>query len=389
MMKKALTLTLVLLSGVGLSGFSLGTKVFASKKNITLSASVDPLDRSLEDLQKTVPLTSNQAVQKTVKSYISQKARFSRMLGLSTYYFPIYERVFKEMGVPDELKYLSVVESALNPQATSWAGAAGPWQFLAPVGKLYGLTINDEIDERRDPVLASHAAAKYLLNSYSMYNDWLLAIASYNCGHNNIRWARENAGGGELDYWAIRKYLPVETQNYVPAYIATVYVMNNAKKHGIYPTKPNFNIFTNAIQVNRKVSLLSIAKATNVNIDDLVLFNPAYRNLIINGTPEAPKTLVFPEVKPYIYTALREEMLKTEPVEGDLKLAYIVPATERAVKVTSYVAEDVVIKYTVQEGDTLSSIAEMFNGTEEEIKVINKLKHSSVKSGMVLRIIQG
>lgn len=387
-MKKALTLTLVLLSGVGLSGFSLGTKAFA-KTNIVPSVFVDPLGRTLEDLEKTVPLTYNQAVQKAIKSYSAQKSRFSRMLGLSKYYFPIYERTFKEMGVPDELKYLSVVESALNPHATSHAGAAGTWQFLAPVGKLYGLKIDETIDERRDPLLASHAAAKYLLNSYSMYGDWLLAIASYNCGHNNIRWARENAGGGELDYWAIRKYLPVETQNYVPAYIATVYVMNNAKKLGISSTEAGFNIFTNSIPVNRKVSLLSIAKATNVSIDDLTLLNAAYKNLIIDGTPEAPKKLVFPEIKPYIYAALCEEMLKTGPVDGDLKLSYIVPANERMIKSSTYVQKDVVVKYTVQEGDTLSSIAEMFNGTEEEIKVINKLKHSAVKSGMVLRIIQG
>ena len=387
-MKKALSITLVLLSGVGFLG-SLSAKVITNTKPVKQSASLDPLYRiTLENLQKTVPLTYNEPVQRLINSYASQKGRFARVLGLSKYYFPIYERIFKEKGVPDELKYLSVVESALNPQATSWVGAAGPWQFLAPVGKLYGLTIDETIDERRDPVLASEAAAKYLLNSYNMYHDWLLAIASYNCGHNNIRWARENAGGGELDYWAIRKYLPVETQNYVPAYIATVYIMNNAKRHGIISAGAGFNIFTNTIPVSRKVSLWSIAKATNVNIDDLTLLNPSYKNQILNGSSKSPKKLVIPEIKSYIYTALCDEMKKTEAVDGDLKLSYIIPASEVQVKV-NYVHKDTFFNYRVQEGDTLSSIAEKFNGTEEEIKILNKLKHSSVKSGMILRIIQG
>ncbi len=291
------------------------------------------------------------------------------------------------MGVPDELKYLSVVESSLNPQATSWVGAAGPWQFIEPVGKLYGLTIDETIDERRDPVLACQAAAKYLLNSYNMYHDWLLAIASYNCGHNNIRWARENAGGADLDYWAIRKYLPVETQNYVPAFIATVYIMNNSKKHGIVPTETGFNIFTHTIPVNRKISLLTIAKATNISLDDLTVLNPSYKNQVLNGSIKSPKKLVIPELKTYIYTALCEELQKAEPLYGDLKLSYIVPVNE--VQVKTYVHKDTYFNYTVQEGDTLSSIAEMFNSTQEEIRVRNKLKHASVKKGMVLRIIEG
>ncbi|MBC7912664.1 MAG: transglycosylase SLT domain-containing protein [Pyrinomonadaceae bacterium] len=389
-MKKALTLTLVLLGGVGLSGFSLGTKKVTIKPVTKQFRTLDPTYRlTLENLQKTVPLTYNEPVQKLINSYTNQKGRFSRILGLSKYYFPIYERIFKEKGVPDELKYLSVVESSLNPQATSWVGAAGPWQFIAPVGKLYGLTIDETIDERRDPVLASEAAAKYLLNSFNMYHDWLLAIASYNCGHNNIRWARENAGGGNLDYWAIRKYLPVETQNYVPAYIATVYIMNNAKKHGIFTAEAGFNVFTNTIPVNRKISLLSIAKATNISIDELTILNPAYKNLVLNGTCNAPKKLIIPEVKSYIYTALCDEMKKTEPVEGELRLSYIIPPDEIQVRFSNYVAKTSSFRYIVQEGDTLNSIAQKFNGTEEEIKVINKLKHSSVKSGMVLKIIQG
>jgi membrane-bound lytic murein transglycosylase D len=389
-MKRALTYTLVLFSGVGLLSFSLGTKASEKKITINSTTSVDPAYRlTLENLQKTVPLTYNESVQKLIESYASQKARFSRVLGLSKYYFPIYERVFKDKGLPSELKYLSVVESSLNPNAQSWVGATGLWQFIEPVGKIYGLTINDTLDERKDPVLASAAAADYLLKSYEMYNDWLLAIASYNCGHNRIRWAREDAGGGELDYWAIRKYLPVETQSYVPSFIATVYIRNNYKKHGIYPSQTNLNIFTNTLTVNRKVSLWSVAKATNIDLDLLTLLNPSYKNLIIGGTVKDPKKLVIPEIKSYIYTALREEMLKSEPIDGELLLSYAIPANEQVPKTSRYVHRDVSFSYKVQEGDTLDSIAEKFNSTEEEIRIINKLKHYSVHTGMVLKIIQG
>ncbi len=388
-MKRALTYTLVLFSGVGLLGFSLETKASEKKITINSTTSVDPAYRlTLENLQKTVPLTYNEPVQRLIETYASQKARFSKVLGLSKYYFPIYERVFKEKGLPSELKYLSVVESSLNANAQSWVGATGLWQFIEPVGKIYGLTINDTLDERKDPVLASEAAADYLLKSYQMYNDWLLAIASYNCGHNRIKWAREDAGGGNLDYWAIRKYLPAETQNYVPSFIATVYIMNNYKKHGIYPSETNLNIFTNTLTVNRKVSLWSISKAANIDIDMLALLNPSYKNLIIGGSANDPKKLIIPEIKSYIYTALREEMLKTSPVEGDLMLSYQVPASDLP-KSSKYVHRDVSFSYRVQEGDTLDSIAEKFNSTEEEIKIINKLKHYSVQTGMVLKIIQG
>ena len=152
-MKRALTYTLVLFSGVGLLSFSLGTKASEKKITINSTTSVDPAYRlTLENLQKTVPLTYNESVQKLIESYASQKARFSSVLGLSKYYFPIYERVFKDKGLPSELKYLSVVESSLNPNAQSWVGATGLWQFIEPVGKIYGLTINDTLDERKDPV---------------------------------------------------------------------------------------------------------------------------------------------------------------------------------------------------------------------------------------------
>ena len=366
--------------------------IVKAKSEISGKTKAD-LAEVLEGLEKTVPLTYNQPVQRMIGIYSSQRARFAKVVGLSQYYFPIYEKVFKAHGVPEEIKYLSVVESSLNPYALSSAQAGGLWQFLEPVAKIYGLTVNDTVDERRDPVLACDAAARYLLDSYNMYGDWLLAIASYNCGRNNIRWAMEEAGGAK-DYWAIRQYLPVETQNYVPAYIATVYMMNSYRKHGIYPSSPDFPIYTKDLTVNQPVSLLTIARALNVDLDELGTLNASYKTLTVNASATTPKRIVIPQIKSYIFDALVDALQKPVPLGSDLKLVYTVPSEKPAVastpvrKVATYAAKTSFIMYRVQEGDTLNSIAEKFNGTEEEIKVINKLQHYAVKPGMLLKIIQ-
>ncbi|WP_207426519.1 lytic transglycosylase domain-containing protein [Pedobacter sp. SYSU D00535] len=399
------TRAFVLFSVLGLASISYSaagnafdvTVTSSANPPVTISGSSRDYQESLEALEKTVPLAYNESVKRMINYYsTSQKSRFSRVLGLAEYYFPIYEKIFRERGIPEEIKYLSIVESSLNPYALSSAQAGGLWQFLEPVGKIYGLNINDTIDERRDPYLACNAAASYLLDSYEMYKDWVLAIASYNCGRNNIRWAMEKAGGA-TDYWSLREYLPVETQNYVPAYIATVYLMNNARKHGIYPKSPDFSVYTKEIQVQRPISLSAIARAINVSYDELGVLNAAYKNQFINGSAEAPKRLIVPAIKPYIFDALAAVLTQPSTVETELKLVYTIPVEAKEPvrgfaqpKINSYVPRNTYVMYRVQAGDTLSSIAEKFEGaTEEEIRVINKLKHQAVKPGMVLRIIQG
>ena len=337
---------------------------------------------SLQALEKTVPLTYNRFVQRQIDAYLtsSQKGRFGRMLGLAEYYFPIYEKVFHERGLPEEIKYLSVVESALNPNAMSSYGAGGLWQFLWQYGKIYGLTINDSIDERRDPALSANAAASYLLDSYAMYNDWLLAIASYNSGRNNIKWAMEKAdsAGLQIDYWSIRQFLPKESQQYVPAYIATVYVMNNYRKHGIRPVMPGFPIRTETISVNKPVSLAAVAQATESNPEDLFLLNAAYLNGTVNGSPEAPKNLIVPVLPDYSYNALCT--LLGIPNTRIAKAAPVKPAPPRA---------RYYISYRVQPGDTPTSIAEKFKGvTAEEIKAANRLSGDTLNPMSMLKIPQ-
>lgn len=349
--------------------------------------------RALESIQSRVPLTYNAEVQKYIDIYVRQKGRISQMLGLSKYYFPIYKRVFENRNVPDELKYISVIESSLNPQAVSHMGATGPWQFLYEVGKLYGLEINEQVDERKDPLLAANAAASHLLESYYMYDDWLLAIASYNCGRNNIRWAMEKAGG-KTDYWSIRPYLPVETQNYVPAYIATVYIMNHYWKHNIEPSETDLPPETEHVLVDRAVTFRSIATASNMTTEEVARLNPAYLQGAIYGSTERPQRLVLPgSRKPYM--ALVDDVINGKPI-SDVRLQAANSVFYRnqssGVKRAGITrGGDQVIMYRVQPGDTLSSIAEQFKGaTEEEILVINKLKDSSsVRTGMILKIIAG
>src|SRR5579863_1603358 len=184
--------------------------------------------KRLDSIQKDVPLDYNESVQEQIETYLSSgRDDISREIGLSKYYFPIYEKAFRDAGIPDEIKYLSIVESQLNPNAVSRVGAAGPWQFMSTTARLYGLQMDSYIDERRDPVQSSIAAAAYLKDAYQQFGDWLLAIASYNCGKSEVLAAIDKAGVS--DFWAIRQYLPAQTRDYVPSYIAITYVMNYYK----------------------------------------------------------------------------------------------------------------------------------------------------------------
>lgn len=205
---------------------------------VQASVKTDSLDlaTALRLMQDRVPLTYNDVTLRFINQYLStQRGRFARVLSQSAAYFPIYEKIFKDRNVPVEMKYISVIESSLNPNAVSPVGATGLWQFMAGTARLYGLNVSDYQDDRKDVYKACNAAASFLIDSYLLYDDWLLAIASYNCGRNNIRWAIDKSGG-KKDFWAIRDYLPVETRNYVPAFIATAYILENARQYKIFPS---------------------------------------------------------------------------------------------------------------------------------------------------------
>jgi len=404
-----------------------------------LNAYQNTFKRRLDSIQKEVPLDYNEFVQSYIDIYTApgRRSDIAHVLGLSKYYFPIYEKAFHEAGIPEEIEYLSIVESQLNPNAVSRVGATGPWQFMPTTGKIFGLTINGNIDERRDPIQASYAAAAYLKDAYQEFGDWLLAIASYNCGKSSVERAIDKAGAS--DFWSIRPYLPTETRGYVPAYIAVSYVMNYYNKYDIIPQACSFSIKNDTVMVNRAVSLNGLAKVLDMDASELALLNPAYRRGIINGTPATARRLIIPQVSNdkfgALYAALNGDAAVAAPpplyavntaekhpvkrpayhkVKRGETLAYIADVygievqdlkdwnnlrSNRAVvgsrlklnePLTAPAEKKAVNKYVtykVQRGDTLSEIADKFDGaTIEQIKELNGLKKNVLQPGMTLKI---
>jgi len=333
--------------------------------------------RRLDSIQKTVPLTYNKYVQDYINIYMSRASQIGRMLGLSNYYFPIYEKAFKENNIPEEIKFVSIVESSLNPNAVSRVGATGLWQFMYTTAKVYGLKIDNYVDERKDPVGSSYAAANYFRNAFEEFGDWLLAIAAYNCGTKAVTRAIEKAGGIK-DFWAIRSYLPLETRNYVPAFIATTYIMKYYAQHNIAPIAADFPAVTDIIQVNRFVSLASIAKAIEIDKKKLGILNPSYKKQIINGTPEIPKTLIVPVLDKEVYSGL---YIALNSFEKELQ---IIQASTRSV--SKHPAENGPTYHKVRNGENLSVIAERYRIEIQDLKVWNKLKTLIIHPGQLLRV---
>jgi membrane-bound lytic murein transglycosylase D len=361
--------------------------------------------RRLDSLKKDVPLDYNEYVQGYIDIYSHNRDEMGHVLGLSKYYFPIYEKAFKDAGIPDEIKYLSIVESKLDPYAVSRVGATGPWQFMFTTARLYGLNMDDYVDDRRDPIQASYAAAAYLKDAYQEFGDWLLAIASYNCGKSNVEHAIEKAGAN--DFWSIRQYLPVETRGYVPAFIAVAYVMNYYSKHNIIPQACSFALKTDTVLVNKYISLSTVSQVLDIELKELTILNPAYKRMIINGTNSAPRRLVIPLIDKEKYAALynalnNSNLLATMP--RIMHASYNENSDEKKSFHHKINKEETpnngdgrlakhnqnYITYKVKRGDTLSGIAAKFDGSSvEKIRSLNGLKKNQLQPGMTIRISKG
>ncbi len=335
--------------------------------------------RRLDSITKSIPLDYNQFVQGYIDLYAFRKReQVERMLGLSEYYFPMVEKVFKEYKIPTEFKYLAIVESALNPYAVSPVGATGMWQFMFTTAKMYNLNITSHIDERRDPYLATHAAAKYFVDMYRRYGDWLLVIAAYNCGPGNVNRAIRKAGGGQKTFWEIRQFLPQETRGYVPAYIAANYIMTFAEAHNLYPTYPSFSFMTDTLHISKPVYFKDIERICGVNADELRILNPqfkkdfvpAYSNSFALKLPATRRDLVY-NFRDSLYalfpTAANEEVfvLNTDPM-----------AKSRTVYKT----------HVVTRGQTLSKLAAKYDVKVSDIKKWNNLKKNALYRGQRLKI---
>lgn len=333
-------------------------------------------------LESEIPLEYNQYVRPYIDLYaVRRRGLVSKVMAWSSYYFPQFEEALDRENMPMELKYLAVIESALNPNATSPVGAAGMWQFMAPTGRMYGLKTTSSYDERRDVQKSTDAAIKYLRNSYRIYGDWLLVIASYNCGPGNVNKAIKRAGGVK-NFWAVQQYLPKETRGYVPAFIAATYVMEYAPEHNLYANE-DLEIFrhTDTILVDNSYSLHQLAKQLNMTVPEIQAYNPALRRGVIPFNSEKT-AITLPYEKAMVFTRFNNDTdfrqkMNTEvialnkEIEKDKR-----PATAHKSQVT----------YKVKKGDHLSVIADKYNVSVNDIKRWNKLKGTKIAVGQKLVI---
>ncbi|WP_410222124.1 transglycosylase SLT domain-containing protein [Pedobacter sp.] len=338
----------------------------------------------LDSIQQTVPLTYNEFVQGYIDVYSKRKDMYGKMLGLSSYYFPIFEQALKAYNIPSEIKYLPIIESSMNPHAISRVGATGLWQFMFGTAKNYGLNMDNFVDERKDPVQASYAAAAYFRDAYNELGDWLLAIAAYNCGKGNVTRAIDKAGSN--DFWQIRPYLPKETRDYVPAFIAAVYVMKYANRHEITAQNNSFSFKTDSIMVTRFVALKDLAKAINYDSTTLIALNPSYKKFIVNGTPELPKRVIIPKVDPAFYTKIFEIVNTDLDIDKTL-IAATTDDVRDLRKLNKTSVKDQKTKtqiHSVKAGETLTVIAGKYGIEVQDIKVWNKLSETSIIPGQKL-----
>ncbi len=327
--------------------------------------------------ETTIPLTFNNHVKSFIDLYANRRRQqSSRMLGLSYVYFPMFEEYLARYNLPLELKYLAMVESALNPTAGSKAGAKGLWQFMKGTGAEYGLRVSTLVDERYDPMKETEAACQYLQSLYARYEDWFLVLAAYNSGPGTVNRAILRARGVK-NYWAIWPYLPRETRGYVPAFIAVTYVMNYAAEHNLYPVNPGLLMHgTDTVMVHDRVGFDQINECIGVPISDLVFFNPQYTKKVIPGTKDYPYvlrmptkyTLRFAQLEDSIYSYVSKAEKAREIIE------------EKVEKVSdSFV-------YVVRKGESLGSIARKYHVTVAKIKSWNHLKRETIHVGQRLTI---
>lgn len=368
-------------------------------------------DEVLIERLKSLPTIIEMPYNQIVRSYIEKYTRDGRaqvpaLLGLGLYYNPIFEQALEEQGLPLELKYLPMIESSLDPNAVSKHGAAGLWQFMLATAKGLGMEVNSLIDERRDPYLSSEMAASYLKGLYDSYGDWSLAIAAYNCGPGTLNKAIRRAGGEpkDHDFWSVYNYLPEETRGYVPAFIAVNYVMNYYPEHNISPVLPTAPLVMDTLHVNDRIHFEQISQVLDLPVDELRILNPQYRADIIPGTGDTPRNLILPSQQIHAYLMSEEDIKNYEAdkynprgvvqpgeTQGDVLAAvedteiWSTPISTKSTNIETDGEKQTII-HKVKAGETLASIAKIYEVTPEEIKQSNNLRRNAVRVGQQLRI---
>ncbi|MGB4568089.1 MAG: LysM peptidoglycan-binding domain-containing protein [Dysgonamonadaceae bacterium] len=331
-------------------------------------------------LPSEMELSFNHVVRSYIEMYsVRRREQVAYMLTLGDYYFPLFEEMLDRHGLPLELKYLPVIESALNPVAVSRMGATGLWQFMLKTGQGYGLEVNSLVDERRDPYKSTEAAVRYLKDLYSIYGDWNLVIAAYNCGPGNVNKAIARSGGKQ-DYWEIYYRLPRETRGYVPAFIAANYIMNYYAEHNICPMKPNDFQALDTVHVNQEIHFGQISEILDIPVNELQRLNPQFKRDIVPGNYK-PYALVLPTKKMIAFIDKKDEILNCR------RSTYFAHRldTDRYLKDGSTsVGSDGVVYYRVKKGDNLSKIAKRNGVTVAQLKSWNNLKSTFLSIGKQL-----
>lgn len=339
----------------------------------------DTLKSRLKILSAKTPfnIEYNPSLESVIKGYLKNRREyFERLIALSEYYFPLFESKLDNYDIPLEVKYLAIVESALKPRAKSRVGATGLWQFMYTTGIQYGLEVSSYVDERSDPIKSSEAAAKYLASLYNIFGDWDLALAAYNSGPGNVTKAIRRSGGYQ-NYWNIRPYLPRETAGYLPAFLATMYIFEYAKEHGLQPKKFDINyIETDTIHVKQMITLDQVSELTGINIEELQFLNPSYKLDIIpfiegkNYTLRLPKSHMgsFVNNETEIYAYVKEEFEKREK------------------PLPQFFKSESTVHYRVKSGDYLGKIARNYGVRVSDLKRWNGLRSNDIRVGQRLTL---
>lgn len=340
-------------------------------------------EQRLRRINSIIKLPYNSIIRNHIHVYtVKQRDKFSAVLGLMDYYFPMIEDIFDSYGLPAELKYMAVIESALNPNAVSRVGATGMWQFMYSTGRFYNLTINSIVDERRDPIKATHAAARYLRDMYAIYGDWALVIAAYNCGPGNVNKAIKRSGN-KKDYWEIYYRLPRETRGYLPMYVAAAYGINYHAEHGIRPLPLNIPLSTDTLVVNHDIHLNQISDVMRIPIGELRALNPQYRTGLVPGSSK-PQSLTLPMAHVGDFLDLNDTIRNYKP-ETYLSKTTRIDDPVRTTYTPSVTGKTKLI-YTVKSGDNLGFISEWYRVSLSDLRYWNNIYRNTIRVGQKLAI---
>lgn len=354
----------------------------SSEEQITFPDSV--YIKRLQQLPYLMEMPYNNQVRSFIDLYtLRRKQQVGMLLGMSDYYFPIFEERLEAYQLPLELRFLPIIESALNATAISRAGAGGLWQFMVATGRMYGLEINSLVDERSDAYKSTDAACRFLRDLYRIYGDWHLVIAAYNCGPGNVNKAIRRAGGAR-DYWAIYPYLPAETRGYVPIFIGANYAMNYAAEHGICKTRVNIPMVVDTIHTTKRVHLEQVAAVLQLPIEELKRLNPQYRQSILPGNGKSyaltlPATSIglFIDKEQEILAYKADSLIHHRRAQIDISHKTSVGGSYSSGRVTHY---------KIKQGDTLGKIAQRHKVSIKQLQQWNNLRGTDIRAGRTLKI---